>query len=76
MRTPSIFSPTELARIVREAEVDPAKGKRAVVGTVDQGGAQVVASFKFRNDRWTLEAAARREWTGERTIGAKVMLQW
>lgn len=74
---PSIFSPEALSKVV--AETLPNDGKpneKVVVGTVDKDGAQVVASFKFKEDRWELQAAGRHNWNGDNSVGAKVLLRW
>ena len=75
--SPSIFSPEALQKIVLDTlPTDGQPNEKVVVGTIDQHGAQVVASFKFREDRWELQAAARHDWTGEDSVGAKVLLRW
>lgn len=71
-----IFSPEALAKVVSETlPADAKPGDKVVVGTVDQNGAQVVASFKLK-DKWELQAAARHEWNGDNSVGAKVLLRW
>lgn len=73
----SIFSPEALTKVVTETLPNDGKpNEKAVVGTVDQHGAQVVASFKFKEDRWELQAAARHDWNGDNSVGAKVLLRW
>ena len=75
--SPTIFSPEALQKIVLDTlPTDGQPNEKVVVGTVDHLGAQVVASFKFREDRWELQAAARHDWTGEDSVGAKVLLRW
>lgn len=77
-----IFSPEATSRLVQELIIPAAEATttRVVVGTVDEDGAQVVASFKKRpapgGFSWELQAAARHEWTGDNGIGGKVILQW
>jgi hypothetical protein len=77
----SIFSPEQLNKIVAETLPTDAKpNEKIVVGTVDQHGVQVVASFKntVHSDglNWELQAAARHDWTGDNSVGAKVLLRW
>jgi hypothetical protein len=73
---PAVFSQEALAKIVSETlPADAAPGTKVVVGTVDEHGAQVVASFKLK-DNWELQAAARHEWDGSNSVGAKVLLRW
>jgi hypothetical protein len=76
-----IFSPEALSKVVRETlPVDGKPGEKVVVGTVDQDGAQVVASFKNMPTHdgfaWELQAAARHDWTGANSVGAAVLLRW
>jgi len=72
----NIFAPEHLDKLVAETlPKDAAPGSKVVVGTVDQQGAQVVAAFKF-NDKWELQTAARHEWSGDNSVGAKVLLKW
>jgi hypothetical protein len=72
----SIFSPEALQKVVSETlPTDGKPGEKVVVGTVDQHGAQVVASFKMK-DKWELQAAARHDWDGNNSVGAKVLLRW
>lgn len=71
-----IFSPEALSKIVSETlPADAKPGTKIVVGTVDEHGAQVVASFK-KNDTWEIQAAARHDWDGTNSLGAKVLLTW
>jgi len=79
----TIFSPDQLARLVRETlPADAAPGEKVVVGTVDQHGAQIVASFKNKGGlvgglKWEVQAAARHEWaSGENSVGTKLLLRW
>lgn len=73
---PSIFSQEALSKIVAESLPPDPEKNHAIVGTVDQHGAQVVAGFKFKDGKWELQGAARHEWTGEDSVGAKVLLKW
>jgi hypothetical protein len=80
--TPLTLSPDALKRLVDLAlPADPKAGEKVVVGTVDQTGAQIVASLTFKAGwwkagRWELQAAAHHRWTGDNTIGAKMLLRW
>lgn len=72
----SIFSQDALDKIIADTlPVDAKPGDKVVVGTIDQHGAQVVASFKLK-DKWELQAAAQHQWNGDNTVGAKVLLRW
>ena len=72
----TFFSQAQLARIVQET-LPPVSDDHtiAVVGTVDNDGAQVVANFTRRTGTgdWTLQAAYRHDWAGDVRIGAHVM---
>ncbi len=73
----NIFSPESLKKVIDTTL--PSDGKpneKVVVGTVDQHGAQVVASFKFKENKWELQGAARHDWNGDNSVGAKVLLRW
>lgn len=75
----NIFSPEQLDKIVTETlPADAGPGTKVVVGAIDQHGAQVVASFKSSLDGtgWELQAAARHDWNGDNSVGAKVLLRW
>ena len=73
---PGIFSQEALSKIVQSTlPADPREGEKVIVGTLDQDGAQVVASFKFKK-QWEFQAAARHDWTGDSSVGAKVLLRW
>lgn len=70
----TIFSPDQLKQLVTKTLVDvPKDHKIAVVGTVDQHGAEVVANFTSQNNEWQLQAAYRHDWSGDNEIGATVM---
>lgn len=80
MSQPTIFSNAQLAKLVADTVVpqtDPAH-THVVVGTVDQQGAQVVASFKKSGSGagWELQAAARHDWSGDNSVGGRVILKW
>lgn len=72
---PTLFSDVALAKLVKDTIPADLTDRHVVIGTVDQHGAQIVASFEFK-DRWELQAAARHEWKGDTVIGAKVLLHW
>lgn len=75
--TPILFSPDQLAHIVAETlPALPPSHTSAIVAGVDQRGVQVIARFKVINDHWTVTAAARRTWTGEKEAQATVLLSW
>lgn len=81
MNSPQIFSPAALTKVIAESlPADAKPGEKVVVGTIDQNGVQVVASFKNNVQgqglNWELQAAARHDWTGDNTVGAKVLLRW
>lgn len=72
-----IFSPEQLRQLVEQnLPPDPGDGKtHALIGTVDQNGAQVLAVMKFTNV-WQLQAAARHDWNGDNEVGAKIIARW
>jgi hypothetical protein len=71
-----MFSRAVLEKLVAESlPADAKPGEKVVIGTIDQDGAQVVASFKLK-ERWELQAAARHDWTGDTAVTAKVLLRW
>jgi hypothetical protein len=72
-----IFSPEQLTKIVNETLPKDQTASHVVVGSIDQNGVQVVASFKKdATSKWELQAAARHDWSGSNEVGAKVILQW
>ncbi len=79
---PTIFSPAQLERLVRDQlPADAQPNEKVVVGTVDRDGVQVVASFKNRGGdvgglQWEFQAAARHDWSGDTQVGTKVILRW
>jgi hypothetical protein len=79
--TPLLFTPERLAQIVRETipSTDDMTGcTNVVVASVDQNGAQVVASFRRNNPSWgwELQAAVHHDWTGETATAGRVILKW
>ena len=73
-----LFSPERLQQVVTETlPQDDDPRMHLVVGTVDQHGVQILASFKRRPDTiWELQAVARHDWTGENSVGGRVILRW
>jgi hypothetical protein len=72
-----IFSPAQLAKVVADTlPPDGSAKNRVVVGTVDQNGAQVVASFKWRDGKWQLRGAAHHDWNGDNTVGVGGSFTW
>ena len=82
--TGAIFTPDQLRRLVTETlPLDAPAHAHVVVGTVDQHGAQIVASFKREplgtdfGCQWEVQAAAHYDWaSGETRAEARVLLQW
>jgi hypothetical protein len=81
MSTTTIFAPDQLKKIVEQTI--PASNPQdhhdfVLVGGVDQTGAQVVARFEKKKDKWTLDADAvwRHNWSGDNQVGAEVLLKW
>lgn len=75
----TIFSPQQLQQIVSQTIPQnlPDGHKNAIVGTVDQDGAQVVAGFKLgQNDHWEVTGAFRHQWSGENEVGASIIASW
>ena len=73
------FSDAQLQSIITETipSTLPAGHTSAIVGSVDQNGAQVVASFELGDkDEWQFQAAAQHTWTGDNEVGARVILSW
>lgn len=75
-----ILGSAELRRLIDETlPADAAPGEKIVVGMVNQQGAQIVASFKktgSHQESWEVQAAARHDWNGDNSVGAKVLLRW
>ena len=80
--TPLALSSVALAALVAEAlPADARPGETVIIGTVDSNGAQVVASLTFRAGwwragRWELQAAAQHRWSGDDSVGTKILLRW
>lgn len=56
----------------------PAGHTNAIVGGVDEHGAQVLAAMKLgEDDRWIINAAARYDWSTQTTaVGGSVIYSW
>lgn len=77
MTNTTYFSQDQLKKSVEKIlPADPGVGEKVIVGTVDSTGVQVVAAFKFKDGKWELQGAARHDWSGDNTLGAKVILRW
>jgi hypothetical protein len=78
----TFFSAPALERLVHATIPADDPAGHVVVGTVDQAGAQLVASFRKASTRggdhvWELQAVARHDWTTRDTVvGATVILKW
>lgn len=76
-----MFDQASLAKVVKETlapEVD-AQHTGAIVGTVDQTGAQVVLLMKRGPDtgfQWQASVAVRHEWAGGTDVTGQVLLKW
>lgn len=74
-----IFSAPSIDRIVSDQlGTLPAGHTNAVVGTVDDHGAQVEARFTLGPDeRWVFQGAYRYDWaSGDETGTGKVIVSW
>jgi hypothetical protein len=80
MPLPAIFSAPQLAAAVAAAIPPDADYTHAVIGSVDQNGAQILLSVKRRSGiagvQWDVQAAARHTWSGENFVGGKVIMSW
>lgn len=71
-----MFSAEQLQKLVTENLPPPGKpGEHVVIGTIDQHGAKVMATFAFENG-WQLQAAVQHEWSGEHRTGATILMRW
>lgn len=76
----NIFSPEALAKIINETiplNTDKTH-TNAIVAGIDQHGAQVVARFEKQGSAWVLDgdAVVRHDWSGDNSVGARVILKW
>jgi phosphorylcholine metabolism protein LicD len=70
------FSENQLDRLVADIlPIDAKPNEKIVVGLITDEGAQIIASFKFKNN-WEIQAAAKHDWTGNNSVGAKILLRW
>ena len=71
-----IFSPDALARALAAVpqSSDPTH-PNALVGTVDSTGAKVALVMKF-SDSWEVQTAFEHDWTGDNSVGAKIIGRW
>ena len=80
MPKPNIFSQSALHKIVTDTMAEtpiPDGHTNAVIGTVDESGAQVVVTVKLgKNDLWQVTGAVRHEWSGDNSVGASVVASW
>jgi hypothetical protein len=75
----SPLSEQRLAQIVNQTIPSnlPNGHKNAIVGTVDQNGAQIVAGFHVGHDNnWEFDGAFQHTWTGDNVGSAKVIYSW
>lgn len=74
----TVFSKEQLAAIVKTAALDVPDGhKNAIVGGVDESGAQVIVSVKLdTQNRWTAQGAIRHDWTGKNFAGGELIYSW
>lgn len=75
-----LLSDADLSRIVRETlPADAQPGETVIVGDVNTHDARIVASFKRQASpkfSWELQGAAEHDWTGDNSVGGKVILRW
>jgi hypothetical protein len=70
----TIFSQTQLQQAVAAIPPDLPEGhSSAIVGTVDQTGAQVIVGFKkdALGGTWQAQGAFRHDWSGDNSVGAR-----
>jgi hypothetical protein len=75
----TVFSQDQLNAIVKETIPSnlPDGHAHAIVGTVDQDGAQVVAGFTLgANQEWQVDGVFRHTWSGDNAVGAQVIYSW
>lgn len=70
-----LFTPDALARALASVPEPQSDKKNALVGTVDSSGAKVALVMRF-SDAWEVDAAVQHEWTGDTTVGAKIIGRW
>ncbi len=74
----TIFSTDDLKSLADKALTTVPDGhSNAIVGTVDQSGAQVVVIAKLGpSNNWDVTGAARHDWSGDNEVGASVIYSW
>lgn len=74
---PTIFSPDQLNALVATLPTLPAGHKNAIVATVDQNGAKVIAGFSAGPDnKLKFSGAFEHDWSGENKVGAQLLYSW
>lgn len=75
----TIFNADQLATLVSTIPNDLPEGHaNAIVGGVDQTGAQVVVGFQrdALKGTWQAQGAYRHTWAGDNQVGAKLIYSW
>lgn len=73
----TVLTPSQVQSLINTMPPLPSNHTNAIVGTLDQNGAQVLASFKMGpGDKWIATGAARHEWSGQNEVGASVIYSW
>lgn len=76
----TLFSQDQLDKLVADTiPADLPEGHTsAIVGTVDQTGAQVVIGFKKDavGGTWQAQGAFEHTWAGDNQVGAKLIYSW
>lgn len=76
-RAPNPFSPDAMSRLIAETLPAAETHHVAIVGSVDQTGAQVVAGFTSTDGKWSASGAYRHDWTtGDNAGVATVIYKW
>ena len=78
MNAPAIFSPEQLKKFVEDHSVNvPKDHKNAIVGSVDNTGAQAIVTMR-RGDRnqWLISGAFQHTWSGDNRVGGEVIYSW
>lgn len=57
---------------------DLGPGENVVMAAVDDDGAEIVASYKMRDDNYAVElqGAVRHDWTKGTAAGARLLIRW
>ena len=72
----TLFAPDQLAAIVEKTlPHETSAGGGVLVAAVDTDGAKIVAQFE-KGEHWTFQGAVKYDWSGETTVGAKVLVRW